>query len=64
MKTQLFIDNIKCGGCVATIKNELLKLDGIVEVEIEGNTVSVSSESIDSLVIIQKLEAIGYPKVS
>ncbi len=61
---QITVANIKCGGCVSTIKNELLKLEGVLDVSIESNTVSVTYDQIERHAITQKLELIGYPVVS
>jgi len=36
MKTQeIFVENIKCGGCMTSIKQALEKIKGIAKVEID-----------------------------
>lgn len=44
MEQQFEVENIKCGGCMNSIKTALLKLEGVTEVIIdkEIDTVSVT----------------------
>ena len=65
MKTVLYIDNIKCGGCAGTIKKELLQFHEVKNVSVnkEEETVDVEYEtgiSIDT--IKEKLLSLGYPE--
>lgn len=66
MKTQIEIENLKCGGCAATIKKGLLSIEGIEEVaiNIEDSLVSVNTAE-DRLIITvkEKLSKLGYPVV-
>jgi len=67
MKTEkITVANLKCNGCATTIKNELEKIDGVknVEVEIETDTVTLSHEEIERKVIINKLHSLGYPEAT
>ncbi len=68
MKTEkIIIANLKCGGCATTIKNDLLKLDGVneVSVDIENDAVNVVyNDNIDRKVIIDKLHSLGYPEAT
>ena len=43
-KKQTHVPNISCGHCVATIKRELLDLDGVEKVEGDPGTKRVSVE--------------------
>lgn len=66
MKTTVQIQNLKCGGCKATIVSELSKLDSIknVSVNIEDATVSLEYETENELSTIKsKLSKLGYPTV-
>lgn len=65
MKTEIQIENLKCGGCAATIKKGLLSLDAVTEVviDIENSIVTVTSESENLQVIKEKLSKLGYPEV-
>jgi len=65
MKTDIQIENLKCGGCTATIKKGLLALDTIteVEVDVESSIVSISSESDVIENVREKLSKLGYPEV-
>ena len=46
MKNEYSIEGVKCGGCVATVKERLSKLDNVdnIEVNIQENTVVVEGE--------------------
>jgi copper chaperone CopZ len=65
MTTEIQIENLKCGGCAATIKKGLLSLDNVEEVtiDVENSIVSITSEK-DSLEgVKEKLSKLGYPEV-
>jgi len=42
------IENLKCGGCAATIKKGLLSIENVDEVvvDVENDTVSISSKNV------------------
>lgn len=64
MKTELVIQNLKCGGCAHTITTKVSELDAInnVEVNVENSTVSFIHNSIDDLnFVTNKLLSLGYP---
>ena len=63
MEQQFEVENIKCGGCMNSIKTALLKLDGVTEVSIdkEIDTVTVTGTMIREDVI-NKLNDLGYPE--
>ena len=65
MKSQIEIENLKCGGCAATIKKGLLAIDGVTEIEIdiEKSIVSIASEKENLEEIKLKLSKLGYPEV-
>lgn len=46
MKNEYSIEGVKCGGCVAAVKEKLSKLDNIdnIEVNIQEKTVVVEGE--------------------
>ena len=46
MKNEYSIEGVKCGGCVAAVKEKLLKLDNVdnIEVNIQEKTVVVEGE--------------------
>jgi copper chaperone CopZ len=68
MKTEkIIIANLKCGGCATTIKNDLLKLNGVneVSVDIENDAVNVNyNDDVDRKIIIDKLHSLGYPEAT
>lgn len=63
MEQQFEVENIKCGGCMNSIKTTLLKLEGVTEVIIdkEIDTVTVTGAA-NRDVIINKLNELGYPE--
>ena len=68
MKTEkIIIANLKCGGCATTIKNDLLKLNGVneVSVDIENDAVNINyNDDVERNIIIDKLHSLGYPEAT
>jgi len=65
MQTEKFsVKNVKCGGCVNTIREGLMGMSGVqaVDVTIEGGAVTVNGESLDRTILAQKLGQLGYPE--
>jgi copper chaperone len=60
---QFQVKNVKCGGCVSTIREGLLGMSGVkaVEVTIDGGRVKVEGEGLDRAALAQKLGQLGYP---
>lgn len=60
----LLVDNIKCDGCVRSIKTELSKNEVIhsVDVNKEKGEVAILGENIDQETIYELLAKIGFPK--
>ena len=66
MKATVQIQNLKCGGCKATIVSELSKLKTInnISVNIEDSTVSLEYEIESELSTIKSvLSKLGYPTI-
>ena len=63
MKKQFEVENIKCGGCMNSIKTALLKIENVEEVTIdkEIDTIFVTGTA-DRMTIITKLNELGYPE--
>ena len=63
MVQQFEVENIKCGGCMNSIKTALLKLDGVTEVSIdkEIDTVTVTG-TVNREDVVNKLNDLGYPE--
>ena len=60
---RLQASNIKCGGCVDTIRSGLTPLPGVDEVEVDIKTggVAVTGEQLDEQRIVAVLAELGYP---
>ncbi len=64
MNYEISVDNIKCGGCAATIKSKLVQLDGVnsVAVAIEQGIVSIDGEESFLDAVAAELLRLGYPE--
>jgi len=64
MSYQISVENIKCGGCAATIKNKLAELDAVTsaEVAIEEGIVSVDGDESGRDQVAAELLRLGYPE--
>ena len=62
---QVIVDNLKCDGCINTIKNSLFKLKGVTSVQVfkNLNKVCITGVAIDREEMISKLAALGYPEM-
>jgi copper chaperone len=60
----IFVENIKCGGCMKSIKAALIPTAGVdsVTVDKDQDSVIVTGSEINRDSIIDKLGAIGYPE--
>ena len=63
MEEQFEVENIKCGGCMNSIKTALLKIEGVEEVVInkETDTIVVTGK-VEREPIVNKLNDLGYPE--
>jgi copper chaperone CopZ len=65
MKTQeIFVENIKCAGCMTSIKHALLKIKGIVKVEIDKDEekISLTGDQYQLSEVFDSLNGMGYPQ--
>ena len=65
MKTEIQVENLKCGGCASTIKKAILAIEGAseIEIDIEKSIVLITSENVNVEEIKLKLSKLGYPEV-
>ena len=65
MTTAIQIENLKCGGCAATIIKGLTALENVTEVtvDVEKSVVSITSTNEKMDLIQQKLSKLGYPVI-
>lgn len=61
---QIFeVENIKCGGCVNSIKTALLKLEGVDDVVVDKDIDTITLKgTVVRDTILKKLNALGYPE--
>ena len=65
MKTQeIFVENIKCAGCMTSIKHALLKIKGVTKIEIDKDEekVSLMGHKYELSEVIKSLNSMGYPQ--
>lgn len=57
------VENIKCGGCMNSIKTALLKIENVTKVTIdkETDTITINSNT-DRAVFVNTLSNLGYPE--
>ena len=59
------VENIKCGGCMNSIKTALLKFENVIEVSIDKgiDTITINSNTdTDRSVFVNTLSNLGYPE--
>jgi len=65
METQeIWVENIKCNGCLTSIKLAIMKLAGVksVEINLEEEKITVVGKGVKKEAIIKKLTSLGYPE--
>jgi copper chaperone len=67
MKTTIYIQNLKCGGCAKTITNKLSEINEIEDINVlideSAVTFNYKNESIIN-VVKETLKNTGYPEIS
>jgi len=64
MTTSLYVQNLKCGGCVKTITNKITELENISDVVVDKETSKVTftyQNEADVKAVSDKLLKLGYP---
>lgn len=63
-KLELVVENIKCGGCMTSIKKGILELAGVTQVDIalEEEKITIEGNDLDRAAISKKLDQMGYPE--
>lgn len=57
------VHNIKCGGCMNSIKKALISINGVNEVNIHDDKETIEiSGSADRELIVSELARLGYPE--
>lgn len=64
MSERFEVDNVKCGGCAAAIRDGLAELAGVesVEVDIASGQVEVAGSGLDRGELATRLASLGYPE--
>jgi copper chaperone CopZ len=63
-KLELFVENIKCGGCMTSIKKGILELAGVthVDISLEAEKITIEGNHLDRVAILKTLDHMGYPE--
>lgn len=64
MKTKVFIQNLKCEGCVKSIKSALSSIDGITVTSVNNKEgyIEFNQEKTNlQILVLNMLRGIGYP---
>ncbi len=61
---EIYLENIKCGGCGNSIANAITAFEGITDVKVfpEENKAILSGEGFDLDAILEKMKQLGYPQ--
>jgi copper chaperone CopZ len=65
METQeILVENIKCGGCMTSIKSAIMKFNGVksVDINLDEEKITVVGKGVKKEAIIKKLTSLGYPE--
>ena len=63
MTHTITVENIKCGGCMNSIKTSLLKIEGVEHVAVDKDSETVTIEStVEKDILVQSLTKQGYPE--
>lgn len=61
---EIFVENIKCGGCVSTLKKKLTDLKVVEDVVVDIDTGKITlSGNPNREEVVKKLDTLGYPEV-
>ncbi|WP_408030828.1 heavy-metal-associated domain-containing protein [Tenacibaculum xiamenense] len=65
MKQEIYIENLKCGGCANTIKKGISSIKGVdnVEISVDESLVTFVASSGIVTQVKEKLSKLGYPEV-
>ena len=66
MSLSIAVENVRCGGCVSTIKSNLQQIPGVsgVKVAIPTGMVEVACDESLRPALVAKLAELGYPERS
>jgi copper chaperone CopZ len=61
---EIFVENIKCGGCMSGIKKALLEFKGVksVEITLEEEKIQIQGKQLNREAYIKKMDSMGYPE--
>lgn len=65
IKDYIHVANVKCQGCVDTISNELVRMEGVEHVVVNRQLGTVDLEYEEGMrpAVLAKLRQLGYPEI-
>lgn len=62
---EIYIENLKCGGCSNTIINGLKAIESVkeVKVDVEKSLVTLNTTEASLILVKEKLSKLGYPEM-
>ncbi len=61
---EVFVENIKCNGCITSIKLAIMKFAGVksVEINLDEEKITIGGKGVKKEAILKKLTSLGYPE--
>lgn len=61
---EIFVENIKCSGCISGIKKALLRFKDVksVEISLEEEKILIQGNQLNRTAYIKKMDSMGYPE--
>ncbi len=61
---EIFVENMKCGGCTSSIQKNLMAFKGVksVEISLEEEKIRIQGSHLDRAAYIKKMDRMGYPE--
>ncbi len=63
MKHQIEVENMKCSGCMNSIRAAILKIEGVNAISIDKDSDTITIEgSVERNILVNALSKLGYPQ--
>jgi copper chaperone len=61
---EIFVENIKCGGCMSGIKKAIGEFPGVksVDINLEEEKITIQGKHLDRESYVKKMDDMGYPE--
>lgn len=63
MKHQIEVENMKCSGCMSSIRAVVLKIEGVDTISIDKDNDTITIEgNVEKIILVNALSKLGYPQ--